>query len=38
VRDLDGILAVAAEHGLHLAGQIPMPANTFCVILKRARA
>lgn len=37
VRDLEGVLAVAAEHGLHLASQISMPANNFSVVLKRAR-
>lgn len=38
VRDFEAVLAVAAEHGLHLAGQIPMPANNLSVVLRKAGA
>lgn len=36
VRDLETVLAAAAGHGLHLAERIAMPANNFCVVLRKA--
>ena len=35
VRDLEDVLAVAAEHDLHLDRTIPMPANNLSVLLRR---
>lgn len=36
VRDLDAVLAAAAEHRLHLARKIPMPVNNLSVVLRKA--
>ncbi|GJE43802.1 DUF938 domain-containing protein [Methylobacterium soli] len=38
VRDLEDVLAVAAEHGLRLADRISMPANNLSVVLRKAGA
>jgi Protein of unknown function (DUF938) len=35
VRDLEAVVECAAEHGLDLLGQEPMPANNLSVILRR---
>jgi cyclopropane fatty-acyl-phospholipid synthase-like methyltransferase len=38
VRDLEAVLALASEHGLHLTARIAMPANNLSVVLRKAAA
>ncbi|HRD28671.1 MAG TPA: DUF938 domain-containing protein [Caulobacter sp.] len=35
LRDLAAVTALAAEHGLTLAGRVAMPANNLCLLLRR---
>lgn len=35
LRDLEGVAALAAEHGLTLAGRVAMPANNLCLLFRR---
>lgn len=37
-RDIAEVAAVAAAHGLQLAERVPMPANNFILVMRRAAA